>query len=471
MLGGTVGHRDGRQRPRKPREAGKRMAPETRAARFFLPIESAWSWFALGLAVTVIGFLIGPRIPADQQQKACVGNIELPGPFGIHLNCDSPEFLSLADSPQRLLEPLNYRQSRPGLIIAASLLQAPLSLISPALNTHPSLEQDPASIVESFRRNISAYVAYVILNAAILLSTFYFLRRIAQHIGLDGRDTAPILVSTGLLLVANDVSKAFFWSPHTQMFNILVPVIAVYAALRALEGALCDKRFVLAMGLGIGLGMTAYGAFLVTLVCILATGTLASVRESSWERRMQGMSNLAVLLMLAGLPSIVWYTFVRVTVGSFHSAELTEYAFRWMGELWSKGFDALLGRCLEIVAGLLAGAVPQMLSLFALLLFLVIIALMEPKAAASAWRQTAPSVIMGIGVSVVVLAFYTGVGWIFDRLAYPIIPSLVVAGGMFALALSRQIKNPNRQRVVTAGCVIIAVGNLLYEVIKDGPYS
>src|SRR4051794_2622490 len=86
----------------------------------------AWLWFILGLAVLLVGLLIGPRVPDDQQSARCVVNIHLPGPFGISLNCDSPEFLRLANTPSGLLEPKNTRQPRPGLILAATLISRPI---------------------------------------------------------------------------------------------------------------------------------------------------------------------------------------------------------------------------------------------------------------------------------------------------------------------------------------------------------
>jgi hypothetical protein len=92
------------------------------------------------------GYLVGPRIVDDVQNEKCVGNISLPGPFGIHLNCDSPEFLALASEPAGLLKAKNYRQSRPGLILAAAALSAPLSLIVKPVAQGTPPEQDPERI-------------------------------------------------------------------------------------------------------------------------------------------------------------------------------------------------------------------------------------------------------------------------------------------------------------------------------------
>jgi hypothetical protein len=57
----------------------------------------------------------------------------------------------------------------------------------------------------------------MLLNGGILLLSFHFFRKVSQRGGLDERASMPIVASIGLLLVTNDVAKAFVWSPHTQM--------------------------------------------------------------------------------------------------------------------------------------------------------------------------------------------------------------------------------------------------------------
>jgi hypothetical protein len=122
----------------------------SRRTRF---VDRAWLYFLLGLALLMGALLIGPRVADQDQQSSCVGNIALLGPFGFSLNCDSPQFMALARDPSALLEPKNARQARPGLILAAALIQAPLSLIVssnglPARSIDKGLE-DTTEIVRS----------------------------------------------------------------------------------------------------------------------------------------------------------------------------------------------------------------------------------------------------------------------------------------------------------------------------------
>src|ERR1019366_10797319 len=96
-------------------------------------------------------------------------------------------------------------------------------------------------------RDLPAYLAYIALNIAILLAAFFVLRLIVRPWMSHDGATRIIIAASGLVLIAYDVVKAFVWSPHTQMFNILVPVLALYATLRAWGGAMLNRRFTLAM--------------------------------------------------------------------------------------------------------------------------------------------------------------------------------------------------------------------------------
>jgi hypothetical protein len=221
---------------------------------------SFW-WFSGCLLILMFALLIGPRVPDEQQTKNCVVNIHLPGPFGIGLNCDSPEFMRLASQPSGLLEPRNTRQSRPGMIAAAATMAwalSPLTTLADRLGIRAGrADIDPQRIATAFARDIPAFLAYIILNVLLVLMTFYFFRLICAPWLDNSASAMVVLTSVGFLLVTNDVVKAFVWTPHTQMFNLLVPVFAVYASIRANAGALIQRRFAISIGLIAGIGGTA----------------------------------------------------------------------------------------------------------------------------------------------------------------------------------------------------------------------
>src|SRR5664280_1010913 len=118
---------------------------------------SFW-WFSVSFLFLMFALLIGPRLPDDQQATQCVVNVHLPGPFGIGLNCDSPEFMRLAHEPSALLEPFNTRQSRPGLIGAAATLAwalSPLTSLADKLGITASRPDiDPQRIANALAKDI-----------------------------------------------------------------------------------------------------------------------------------------------------------------------------------------------------------------------------------------------------------------------------------------------------------------------------
>ncbi len=80
------------------------------------------------------GLLVGPRVSSVDQSKYCVVNVNLPGPFGVSLNCDSSELMRLAVNPSLLLDVNNIRTSRPTIILAAAGIAATISPLVPKPN-------------------------------------------------------------------------------------------------------------------------------------------------------------------------------------------------------------------------------------------------------------------------------------------------------------------------------------------------
>jgi hypothetical protein len=434
-------------------------------------VDRAWLYFLFGLALLMGALLIGPRVADQDQQSICVGNIDLLGPFGFSLNCDSPQFMALARDPSALLEPKNARQARPGLILAAALIQAPLSLVVssnglPARSIENGLE-DTTEIVRSFDRDLPAYLAYIALNIAILLAAFFVLRLIVRPwVSHDGA-TSIIIAASGLVLIANDVVKAFVWSPHTQMFNILVPVLALYATLRAWGGAMLNRRFTLAMAALVGLGFTAYPLFVVIPACIVPVAIAVMVRDRSVGAPV--LTNLALLLVLSAIPSMLWYFYVRSVTGSFFQAEIALGQVVWMAESWSEGATVFLIDWFDTAWQLIELAAPQLLAVAALSGWVILWAAFGQFAKADL-QSVAPVIIAALYVSVAVLVFYTCVGWLNDRLAYAIIPSFLAAAASGAVVVLHRMGTP-RRIAFAAGCAIIAIAQLIFVAGKDGPWS
>ena len=451
-------------------------APLARASAAFVrpllrPAAVAWFGVVAGLALLMAALLIGPRVHAPDQVATCVGNVDLPGPFGLSLNCDSPQLMALARDPSALLERDNARQARPGLIAAAAILHAPFSLLMDS-NGPPahSVEQglrDPGAITRSLGRDLPAYLIYVALNVALLLASFYVLRLILAP--WAGRDLAAavIVAASGLMLIANDVVKAFVWSPHTQMFNLLVPLLALHATLRTGQGAMNDWRFALAIGAITGLGILAYPVFVVVVACVVPVAVVIALRH---RRLVQlALRNVALLLALSAAPSLLWYLYVRSVTGSFFQFELALGEVVWMANSWAKGLGFFILDWLDKARLLVGFALPQAVAVAALVLLVVLVAMRAPRVR-TALRSVTPVALAALYVSFAVLGFYTCVGWTVPRLAYPIIPPLLAAAAAGVLALVRELDRTNRWRVAAA-CLFLAATQIAYVAAKGGPWS
>jgi len=436
-----------------------------------------WPMFLIGFALLSLGLLIGPRVPDADAGTNCIGNVELPGPFGFGLNCDSPEFMWLARDPSGLLFHKNSRQSRPGLILLAALVQAPLSLVLPPEAPPTPVYQglyDPIAVAASFTRDRPAYFAYLLLNFATLLASFHALRLTIErwHPVRNGA-AAIILVATGMLLVANDVTKAFVWSPHTQMFNILVPVLAVLATQRAVAAGRLERGFALGMGLLSGIGITIYPVFVVIPACLLLPAVVGLWREKSWALRRRDLASLAILLLLCALPLGLWYGFVVATTGHFFNAELDLGQVVWMKDALDQGIGVLAAQWFGYLALSLSVAAPQALGLGVFLGWLavtVVVALARRHLDVARLSPALPMIAIGLYASCAALGFYTCVGWVTERLAYAMLPPLVVAAGAAGIVIAQRLP-PAQRSVFAAGCLLIAIGQAAYEVAKVGPWS
>jgi hypothetical protein len=269
------------------------------------------------------------------------------------------------------------------------------------------------------------------------------------------------------------VTKAFVWSPHTQMLNILVPVLAVYATRRVIEDRRFDRKFALGMGLVVGIGMTIYPVFVVIPACMLLPVLIGMVRTRSARIRRRDLTSLALLVLLSVAPSALWYAFLRIAADHVFYAELNLKQVVWMKDSLAEGIGPLLAQWFDYLGQLLEMAAPQAIALAALIGWLAImiaVAVRRRQIALPQLSAALPMVVIGLYVSCALLGFYTCVGWVTERLAYPAIPPLLFAAGATAIVIARRLPTGARS-LLAGGCLAIALAQIIYEVAKEGPWS
>lgn len=422
------------------------------------------------LALFMLLLFIGPRLPDDLQAKYCVVNVHLPKGFGVSLNCDSPEFLRLAREPSALLEAQNTRQSRPGLIAVAAALRwalTPLNSLLTKVHIQASRSDiDPNRISGALANDVTAYLAYIIINIGIILAVFYCLLRTCEPWTVGVRGAPLVLTAGGMLLLANDCAKDFLWSPHNQLFILFVPVFAFHVTCRALFGALVNPRFAIGTGLAIGFGMTAYPLFAVACVSVSIGGVYFALTHASKSTLLRSVAGLLIVAVLTVLPWALWMLFVRLKTGAFYFHDASGQDAMLMAKAWREGIGALLSSLFLNVRTLLMFAWPQAIPTLSLGLFAAAAGMLGRRKAGFDRRFFLLSLAASL-VSAIVAIFYAMVV-LLPRIAFAITPPLTILAVAGALAVAQ--RDPTKQKAVVWGSGLIALAAATYTILKF-PFS
>lgn len=215
---------------------------------------------ALLLAVA-LSFWLAPA-PQGQPDVEYWGEYVRVAPgLGFVLNHDSQGYIDAAQHPGQLLWPGEVRQSRPlyillgtavGYPLAAGLRQVQRWGLAPAAWPELGSEADFWGF----------YWGYVLLNALGLLASLGLLRWLVGVVS-GGRARSWVYWALAWVLVANPITKAFFWTAHQQMLAFLVPLFCLVLALGMARRPAPGWLGVAALGMALGLLPLLYGSFVL----------------------------------------------------------------------------------------------------------------------------------------------------------------------------------------------------------------
>ncbi|MEN8221433.1 MAG: hypothetical protein ABFS56_34860 [Pseudomonadota bacterium] len=412
-------------------------------------------FFAILLGFMVL-LMIGPRLPDDRAEEHCVYNIDFPGPFGFSLSCDSGLFHQLAHNPKELLDENNVRQERPGFIFLA----AGLALFFKAIFPLPYKEFVGLNMLY-----LPYYAAYITINILILMLSFWF------YVKITRLDRSFAVFAVGCLLIFNDVVKAFIWSPHTQILNILVPLFCLWCFIEVTEHRLFERPIIFAISILVGLGVTVYSSFALYLPAIFLPALVIAWRTPS---RLIALGRFAIragiIFGLVALPAWLWYLYVESQTGSFYSHSIEQYHHLvWIVEAGRLGLSVLISQLSQNFWNLLVFAAEQ-----AWIIVLVLIPFITVHSINnSRLRELLSIQLLGsVFIAGMFLAFFTLVGLVVSRIAYTAIPPFVALAGYIIHRLddSGVIKERNSHILVPL-TVFTILGYGIFELLKDGPYS
>jgi hypothetical protein len=397
------------------------------------------------MILTLNLLLLAQPAPPPPPFNGCFADYDMGRGFHHFLNCDSPEYLALAQDPS-LVWTHGILQARPLSFAVPYLLAQPLRLV-------PRLEK-----AGPYRPYPREFVAYLLINLAALTVALVCFARVLDT-GTGSGAGIELLLSM-VVLGANDVTKFFFWTPHTQIFILVTPCLAMYLVWRVLQrGAALNLVHALALGLALGGGVLIYGAFIIPALCLAVVHVI--VYRRLWP---------AVAVVAAALaPYAGWAAFVNAHIGSFMNWEAVNYRhFLWMVDCAREGLASCGPAARDNWIVFYTTAAP-VLAVPALLLFVL-------RVARYIWPgdELPPRTgVLGqtIGITfVTIVVFMMLEGRYFPRLCWLLVPPVLMAVAIELKSL--RLSHPRAR--FSAVNIVIALVLITYVALlaaRQGPYT
>lgn len=411
---------------------------------------------ALLLAVCLSFWLSPP--PKGQPDVEYWGHYQRVGPgLGFVVNHDSYGYLEVAHEPARLLRPQEVRQSRPLYALLGAAAGYPFAA---ALRLAGGAGLVPAGVLAQ-AHYYGIYVGYVLLNGLALLLSLLLFKKIFWKFAA-GRGESWQFYALAWVLVANPLTKAFFWTAHQQMFAFLVPLFCLSLALHLARRPELHWAALAGWALALGLLPLLYGSFVLAWPA-LAFGLLwpGSAAETARPRWPATLGRLALSAVLFALPTLLWIELLRTQGTTYYNHEAARYhQLVWLLEarhLPLSQYLALLGRQLAEYLGSLGLMMGWLL-------------LATGLWAATAWRRSgktgllpAPLGAAWAWVSAWFTLFFALLGYYPERLAFTLLPLVLCLLAALLPQWPRRYARP----LALAG----AAGWHLYVLLSYGPFS
>ena len=200
----------------------------------------------------------------------CGRVLEITKGVGVLINCDSAVYMKDAQMPIRLFNGESVYQDRPLPTLLVSLFAKIWHLFN-----LPDYNRDivgNSGVVVTY--SLVTYALFLLLSAIILsiscwlgIKTF---SNITNKFHLNDQSFIFIVFSFTTLISMNELTKTFFWTPGSQMFNILIPVYLFYL-LQFAYSPVSDRFFILNVCVFILL-LFSYAFFILLIIPLVLLG-------------------------------------------------------------------------------------------------------------------------------------------------------------------------------------------------------
>lgn len=301
-------------------------------------MKKIFSYFILVLIIAV-SFLFAPKPPVSKgPDRLCpVTYIQLNEYMGFSMNCDAIEYMGGSVQPGYLFKKNYSRQSRPLYLLSGSIIGYTIYYLSTPF--HNSINKKagawfgnkiPEAEVSLY---LSHYAGLIFINLLVLVFALIVFEKIIIQITGGWKNGKWLKYGLMLLLLSNHITKTFFWTPHQQLFNTLLPLLCTWLFLKVINSNYSATKQLLISFL-FGLLLLFYGSFLL-LLPILICSIFYKSKVVKKEKILNGLKPALLNSVAFVVPLLVWILILQIAGNNFYSHE-TEYfrEFIWM-------FDAL----------------------------------------------------------------------------------------------------------------------------------
>ncbi|MBF0626036.1 MAG: hypothetical protein HQL82_14665 [Magnetococcales bacterium] len=424
--------------------------------------------------VVIMAILLFPLTLERQNQGQPVDYfIDLPGPFHMPIKGDGFGFLLVSKDPNVMIHE-GLRDTRPVMVLAARWLGLALGHIEairdPPLDSSrfrtrkaPELQPVATKVGADVKPYFRFYVAYALINALLLIVAFQLLMRMAGP-ALPGGEVGYLAI--GALLLLNVVIEDEFWSPHSQIFNVVGPVFLMALALKVAENAafFASWRFPILALVG-GLGVLAYGNMVIFWPVMLLGGAWGWRRKRWPWRRFIGQALWASGAFV--LPYLAWGSYLTmIQHGGWPLGEVGPAVqsrgyphFWWMWHAVQKGAGAwVIYRIGENIGRILLGGLQEgwhILLVGGALGTLTIVR----HGRAIGWMMLCRLAIgAGLFISMMVALYFALMGFYPLRICFGVIPSVIVINAILYNVVQRDLSPRGRQ--IMGGLLALVIGGV-----------
>jgi hypothetical protein len=412
-------------------------------------------WIALN-ALLVIGAAHALMLAPPPPHTPCVESRHVSGPLTMVVSCDSYGFIALALKPADLAFPRSFRQSRPIAVMIASLL---------TLTGLPYAHLPPE------------WFSYVIINFALLLVALMLFMHLKRPVGAAAAAGAAIL---GTFLVFNDVVKGFVWSAHTQMFNVLTPLICIALAQSFLRRPARSWRLMAATGALLGIGTLAYGSVVICVPAVIAAMALGFWSNRERPALLPVIGKIALFTGAFLVPSLVWMALLTIKNGEYYHGDLVECRhFVWIYDYWKAGAPIALedlawcGNRLQLGLSFAGEFFVRLWDASWTALVLPVVALLVGAMALPQLKATiaerSHTLIAALITLLLCASFFGLMGYYRNRLEFNVVLPVIVMMSVIITGLLERM--PRKQAAVALLLVVLAAGAYIAAaVVRVGVY-